>query len=983
MFEIFGAGIGMPGFNQPAGFPLQTELAGTSVRVTIGGQIPGRIDIRQLPVAYEAVDRDGSSPRYLARFPNYDVLLDSRAIAVRLSAPTTRVPRALNGATPSNTATLQLSFQGKNKASVPVGTDKLRGKANYFIGNDPKKWMRGIPLYGSVLYPEVYSGVDFIFQNNKGRLGYRIELDHGEAAHQIALQFSGHDGIRLNAQGEIEVSTAAGRATWTAPKAFWETSQGLIRAEATYAIHDDGSIGFEIEGPIRPDPLIIDPDLVFSTFIGGSLGDFINGLALAENGNIVVTGATNSLDFPRSANAAQSNNAGFLDTVVTMLRPDASEIVFSTYLGGLSLDAPNGIAIMADGSISICGFTGSTNFPTSLNAIQANNNALPDAFVSQLSESGDTLLFSSYFGGSSDDNCTSMAAGPQDRLLITGYTSSTDFPITPGAMSTQHQGGRSAITPLEYDGFFSVLRLDQPGIEYSTFLGGSGSELQVVQFVGPDVEGLAFEMGPWLTIDDEGGVYLAGATASADFLTTPGSFMQSLRGSTSAFIIKLAADDYSLAASTLLGGDAVDGALSIAISRDGKVVVGGITSSSDFPVSSSAFQPGFGGGPSDGFLVVLDNDLQALEYGTHIGGRGFDAFFANVAAENRIHIGGVTSSSDLPSSPDALQPGFAGVTDTYFLTFHLSTNTVEFSTYIGGSGQEVLSRPMTASDGGVLLFGGSSSPGFMTTSGVIGETYGGGESDGAIVKFAGAMAPAVLLHGGSFLPRFAPNTWVSVFLTDPVDAATRIWGGPDFADNRLPEALDGFSVSFNGRPGYVSFISPTQFNVLSPVMGVAGPVEVRVATPGGPIDTFTVTADEFAPGLFMFNPQGRKYVAAVHLDGFFVGPGDLFGGAVPARPAAPGDTIQVFATGFGQTAGGISEGEILVFDLQRDRLANEVVFQIDDTPVIPSFAGLVGAGLYQFNVLIPSLAAGDHSISASVGGFSTQPGAFLALADAQ
>ena len=172
---------------------------------------------------------------------------------------------------------------------------------------------------------------------------------------------------------------------------------------------------------------------------------------------------------------------------------------------------------------------------------------------------------------------------------------------------------------------------------------------------------------------------MAGATSSADFVTTPGSFMQSLRGGTSAFIIKLAAEDYSLIASTLLGGDTFDGALSIAISRNGKVVVGGITSSSDFPVSSSAFQPIFGGGQNDGFLAVLDNNLQALEYGTYIGGPGFDAFFASVAAENRIHIGGVTSSTDLPSSPGALQPGFAGVTDTYFLTFNLSTNSVEFS----------------------------------------------------------------------------------------------------------------------------------------------------------------------------------------------------------------------------------------------------------------------------------------------------------------
>ena len=148
------------------------------------------------------------------------------------------------------------------------------------------------------------------FQNNNGRLGYRIELDHGDAVHEIALRFSGHDGIRLNTQGEIEVSTPVGQAIWTAPKAFWETDQGLTRAEATYAIGDDGSVGFEIEGPIRSDPLVIDPDLAFSTFLGGSAGDFITARDIADNGNIVVTGATTSLDFPLSANPAQGNNAG-------------------------------------------------------------------------------------------------------------------------------------------------------------------------------------------------------------------------------------------------------------------------------------------------------------------------------------------------------------------------------------------------------------------------------------------------------------------------------------------------------------------------------------------------------------------------------------------------------------------------------------------------------------------------------------------------
>ena len=247
------------------GMSCMAATIGTLPPVSSAGNAAG-IDIRQLPVAFEAIDRDAASPRYLARFPNYDVFLDSNAISVRLSKSTVHSLGGLGKSSSPNTETLEMSFCGTNGRSIPVGNSKLPGVAHHFMGDDPKNWTTGLPLYGSLLYPDVYPGVDFVFQNNNGRLEYRIELDHGGAAPRIALRFSGHDGMRQNAHGELEISTAAGLATWTAPKAFWETAQGLVRAEATYAIRDDGSVGFEIEGPIRPDPLIIDPDLVFSTY---------------------------------------------------------------------------------------------------------------------------------------------------------------------------------------------------------------------------------------------------------------------------------------------------------------------------------------------------------------------------------------------------------------------------------------------------------------------------------------------------------------------------------------------------------------------------------------------------------------------------------------------------------------------------------------------------------------------------------------------
>ena len=922
---------------------------------TIGGLSPthstsdaGRIDIRQLPVAFEAVDRDASSPRYHARFPNYDVVLNARAVSIRLSGRTTRVPRGRNRATSSDTATLGLSFHGTNKASIPVGKDKLSGKANYFIGNDPKKWIKGVPLYGAVLYPDVYSGVDFLFQNNNGRLGYRIELDHGDAVHEIALRFSGHDGIRLNTQGEIEISTAVGRSTWTAPKAFWETDRGLIRAEATYAIRDDGSVGFEIEGPIRSDPLIIDPDLVFSTLLGGSAGDFITARDVADNGNIVVTGPTTSLDFPLSANPAQGNNAGFEDIFVTMLRPDASEIVFSTYLGGLSIDVTNGIAIMADGLVSICGFTLSTNFPTTPNAIQANISGFLSAFVSQLSQSGDTLPFSSYLGGSSQDNCTCMVADRQNRLLLSGYTASQNFPTTPTALSTQYQGG-------PFDGFFTVLRLDQPNIEYSTFLGGSGSEFEVIQL---DVQfGIAIEFGlaPWLTIDDDGDVYLAGTTSSADFITTDGSPLQD---SNSAFIMRLVAEDYSLKASTLLGGNMLDGATSIALASNGKstgrVVVGGMTSSPDFPASSSAFQSTFGGGEFDAFLAVLDSNLQAVEYSTYVGGQGFDVFFADAAAGNRIHVGGLTSSSNLPSSPDALQAGFAGSIDGYLLTLNLGAKgpgAVEFSTYFGGVGQDILSRPKTTPDGGVLLFG--SSEGFRTTPGVVGENYRGGPSDAAIFKVGSGMggpppieftsaglAHSARLEAGDVAEEEIVSLF-GLFLADFDEGAvlplgTQLGGASvDVTDSQgvTRPCLMFAAVAENEQRAF------SQLNFMIPDGTATGAATLTVRRASGGSHSIAINVVEVAPGIFTANASGSGVPAANTL---------LF---VDGAPSGPATVVSATPIDLGPA----NHQVFLSLFLTGARNGSAVQVTIDGVPMTTIFgpaASIEFAGLDQLNILL-------------------------------
>lgn len=948
---------------------LFSAIAGAAPAVHFPVPGPEVTDL-DLPVALHQAHRD-SWVRYHAAFAGYDAFFGAGDVVVRFARRTDRTAEGHHGLPSLESAAVRLRFVGAESTVEPVADGALPGKGSYFLGLERGDWRASQPLYSAVRYRDAYPGVDFDFTEDAGRLAYQVSLDDGRKLPRVRLELTGQTDLRLE-NGELQIETSLGIATWSAPFAYWVTEDGREPVPVAYRLDKDGLVSFEVEGPLRANPLVIDPTLTFSTFLGGSGGEFINALAIASNGNIVVSGSTTSTDFPSSPNALQGALGGAEDAFLTVLTPDGSEIVSSTYLGGRGAEITNALTLLSNGAMAVCGPTLSIDYPLTGNALDSSLDGSSAIFVSVVSPSGNDLSFSTYLDGSSDDNCLAMATNAEDHLLISGGTASTDFPVTADAVSGVFQGGGT-------DGFLTAIDPAAPRIAHSTFLGGSGLEFDVFQFADPQVGAIGFVFGPFMTTDAAGDIYIGGTTGSPDFLTTPGAFSRTLQGPQSAFVARFDGADYSVKSSTLLGGGGSEWVTSLAVTSDGRVVVGGITSSPEFPVAGAAIQAAYGG-QTDAFVTILDGNLGTAEYSSFIGGSSFEALFVDLDAADRVLIGGVTGSGNLPTTSDASQPTFGGAIDTYYLELDPATGSRDFATYIGGPQQDTLSRPVPTPDGGVVIYGGTSSPTFVTTPGVWGEAFFGGESDAALVKFGGQTPAATILHGGSFLAGLAPNTWTSVFLTDPVDASTRLWGGSDFVDGQLPTDLDGFRVTFNGTPGFVSFISPTQFNVLTPVSGVAGQVRIEIASDAGPIGSLSGTAAEFAPGFFMFSPEGRRYVAAVHTDGAFVGPADLFGGAVQMRPAAPGDAIQVFAAGFGPTVGGIPEGQILVFDLARDQLANEVQFVIGGVTVTPSFGGLVAAGLYQFNLTIPQLGDGDHEIEATVGGFTTQPGAYLNVA---
>jgi uncharacterized protein (TIGR03437 family) len=240
--------------------------------------------------------------------------------------------------------------------------------------------------------------------------------------------------------------------------------------------------------------------------------------------------------------------------------------------------------------------------------------------------------------------------------------------------------------------------------------------------------------------------------------------------------------------------------------------------------------------------------------------------------------------------------------------------------------------------------------------------------------------PVILAEGGvvnaaSFLPGAASAAWITIFGAN-LAPSTRLWGESDFVDNKLPTQLDGVSVNINGKPGYLYYISPTQINVLAPDDPAQGPIEVEVITALGRSDPVVAQKDWVSPAFFMLYPEEQKYVAAVHVDGTYVGKAGLFEGALPTRPVKPGDVIMLFGNGFGPTDPSWPTEELVG---EAAPLSIPVTVRIGGSSAIVHFAGLVSSGLYQFNVTIPEVPDGDQPVVAGVAGFHSQDGAFITV----
>jgi len=894
--------------------------------------------------------------------------------------------------------------------------------------------------------------------------------------------------------------------------------------------------------------------LVYVTYLGGSSDDCGNAIAVDSAGNAYITGFTDSVNFPTVKGSFQTAFGGlgtsnqysqdFGDAFITKLNPTGTALVYSTFLGGSNDDVGDAIAVDSSGDVYVGGATLSTNFPT-VNPFQATFHggggsqefgltpapfiAFGDGFVAKLNPAGSALVFSTYIGGSLDDTVASLALDISGNVYVGGNTISSDFPTLNAYQKTFGGAANGNNQPVITTGDGFVAKFSSSGVlQYSTYLGGNGDDA---------VMGIA--------VDSAGAAYVTGFTSSSNFPVSTNAAQKKFTGPAGitgergfvwgdAFVSKLAASGSSLVWSTYLGGTQDDAGMAIALDSGLNVIVGGFANSTDFPITSNAQQPVFGGnGPAgfseptgDAFVAKISADGTTFDYVSYYGGNSSDAITSvAIDGQGRVIVEGATTSTNLPGTSGGAQPTFggnganttetmgdafmaifAGIATAPSLTPTISgvVNDASFTTAlapgsvaaifgtglptsasagatVGGQAAVVLLSsatqwnvvipnnaalgsssvqvgnsavfPITLSQYAPALFsadgsgqgavlvspsGSTYQPGatvsiFATGLGAVGAngqpallpsvTIGGTQVTVFSVAAAGppseyqitiqippatpAGNPALVLSIGgvssqslalpvgaitgttiayvenaaSYLPGFSQGSWVTITGAN-LAGTTRIWTAADFNGNNLPTTLSQVSVTVDGKPAYVYFISPTQVNVLAPADTAQGPVPVQVTYAGNASNTLMATIASFSPALFMFSPDGGRYVAAVRVDGQFIGPTSLYPGATSSTggpftiPAKAGDTLELYGSGFGPTNPTTNFAQTFT---GAPVTTNAVTATIGGVAANVSFAGLVAPGEYQFNIVVPNVPAGDNPVVLKVNGLTTQASAYLTV----
>jgi hypothetical protein len=626
----------------------------------------------RLPLSFEANSGQADGQvRFLSRGEGYSVFLTASGAVLSfhgLNSPTPGTPAAQ-----MRTGVVRMALRGANPRVLVAGKDKLPGTSNYFIGNDPSRWHVGIESFARVRYARVYPGIDLLYHGNRRQLEFDFVVAPHANPNAIQLAFTGGN-LKLDRAGNLQLTAGDTEVSFHKPDIYQMVGGRRVKVEGSFARPAHSEIGFNLGAYDHRLPLVIDPVLVYSTYLGGSVFESGNRIALDSSGSAYIVGATLSPDFPTTSGAYMRTDPDRLDmnVFVTKMNPAGTALDYSTFLGGLNQDQGEigwDIAVDGKGRAFVTGGTYATDFPTTAGAYQTVNKAAANQaatiFVTGLNASGTALAYSTYFGGSGisikngsslvtyGDVGDAIAVGANGYIYVGGTAASTDFPVTAGAFQRSSKAatvGRDNAVIFEID----PAGRGESDLVYSTYIGGSA-----MSETGDRAASIA--------VDDSGNIYATGLTGSVDFPITNGAFQTTNIGypknGTNGYVLKLdpagkGAKD--LLYSTYLGGSYYTAGRGLALDVDGHIYVTGATESTDFPTTAGAVQTSYIGSASEiAFFSKVNpagNGSRDLLYSTYLGGSS-DTEGKDIAVDSAgyANITGTTFDSNFPTTTGAFQ----------------------------------------------------------------------------------------------------------------------------------------------------------------------------------------------------------------------------------------------------------------------------------------------------------------------------------------
>ncbi len=692
----------------------------------------------RLPLGFQPnVGQTAAPVRFLSQGSGYNVFLTSDEAVLSLRRHNKTVRRGGIEAVEPDTLraedrlVLRYSLDGARKNVSPVAVDRLPGVTNHLLGRSPDTWKTNVSRYGRVRYPQVYPGIDLDFYGNQRRLEYDFRVGPGSDPSQIALRITGASRFELAKDGGLLIHTANGHVRQERPVSFQVRAGKQIPVASKYLLGKDGAVRFALGKYDKQLPLVIDPVLCWSTFLGGSDIDQGNDIALDEFGCVYVTGSTLSPDFPFVDGSYQINPQGLTDAFIVKMNNDGDQYVYATFIGGTGHDTGQGIGLDPDRNVYITGSTSSRDFP-----IQGEFGADPvqpdyhggesDAFILKLSANGAGIVYSTYYGGLGGKFGTEIgydiAVDGAGNAYICGVTSSPTWRLKNNVLDTQLRGPT--------DGF--VVRLDTIGrLDISTLLGAGAKP-----YMGDTDYGDGIDVCYGIDIDPQGNIYVTGCTGSKNFPAYTVTFQRVNRSvgnnTQDAFACKIIAGGKQFGYSTYLGGNASDCALDIDVDPAGNAYITGVTRSTNFPVKNALW--GSNQGYDDAFVVKFNNVGSDLVFGTYLGGsKNDEGHGIAVALDGSVYVTGGTQSEDFPMARP-LRGIFGGLYDCFVAKLSPDGRRLVYACYFGSNDQDFGNAIVVDNAGNAYVTGFTNAASFPTTEGVVQPTFGGGFRDGFVAK---------------------------------------------------------------------------------------------------------------------------------------------------------------------------------------------------------------------------------------------------------